>query len=274
MKSSSLPRRLCGAIVCIGFLAWGASASALEELSVQEAYEHLISPASTYPNDFTERDLEAIAVFRNHPEEAKALLVAKFLSGERKEEGMGKYLNIFSPEQKRDLIQEILRHYPPGTLGTPFTGYLAYFGDAKDMERLKAIFALRPDAEGTRRVATLMAESDNAHAHAALLELKDTAPGKWQESPDVKKLFAKTASTQPSSTTSATESQTAAPSSPKELGEQSKPSQMAANPAPANGTTQDAESSAGFLRWSWALGAALVVLGLVFFWAKRRGNSS
>lgn len=249
---------------------WCVDVCAKEMTGVNEAYEYLVSPSSSYPNDFTKKDLEAIAVFRKYPEEAKALIVANFLAGAHKEERMGKYLNIFTPEQKDEIIQDILKHYPLGSADTPFTGYLAYFGAAKDMERLKSLISHHPDAEAVRSVATLMAESDNAQSHAALLELKDKVPGKWQDSPDVQKLFEKVKSIQSASPASVGGSQTSSVHQPKSAGDQTKLLRMAADSPFAADTPMSPEPRANHVWWHWGLGAALAFLGLLLFYFKHR----
>jgi hypothetical protein len=65
------------------------------------------------------------------------------------------------------------------------------FGDMEDMARLKAEIAFAPDSERARKIAAEFATSVNQNAQQALLQIKDSATGKWREHPDVKAFLAK-----------------------------------------------------------------------------------
>jgi len=237
-----------------GCFFWTSVAAAQPEMSVPETFDYLRGPESTFPNDFTKKDREAIKVFRENPKEGIDLIVAKFRSNELTDETIRKYLLVVSEPQKREIIQEILKKYAPGAPGTPFLGYLAYFGDAQDMERLKAIFVQRPNDDDTRDIATLMAQSANTHAHAALLRWKDQLPGKWQESPDVQKHFSKNAATGRNSSLGI-----AVPSAATTDGAKG------TSPATRTGQTHAADPAAHGSK-SWLLWIAIVLGGTVIVW--------
>ena len=161
-----------------------------EAMSVREAYEFLMSPEAQYPRETSPKDRAAVSVLSQNLEQTKEILISALSKRGKVERNTTALLMLFPRETALEIARSVQASFEIDDLETPLLALIVNYGEATDMERVKKLFAAHSDSKGVAGLAVGIAQSENIHAHAALIEMRKTVPGKWQESFDVKKLFA------------------------------------------------------------------------------------
>ena len=162
-----------------------------ENRDVVEAWRFLNSQYQRGDSIMTKQEARALETLRRNKAEAEALVLAALRKGGARGRADGWAGAIFERHELLRIARIVTSSYSATDKDIPFVGFLTYYGEKQDMKLLKEWVALDPDSEGAVQQTALMAESDNPHAHAALLELKKEVPGKWQESYYSKRFFAR-----------------------------------------------------------------------------------
>lgn len=165
---------------------------AVESAEVMAAWKVLHSPPSG-ESDITmyKESKEALEVLRRNKPATERLIIAALSKGGVDDQAVDAAIRIFQQSEVLLIARKIVSTYQVGDASIPFIGYLTEKGEQQDMELIKKLVAFHPDSESAVRQTALMAESKNPYAQAALFELRNTTPGKWQESFWVKRFFNK-----------------------------------------------------------------------------------
>jgi hypothetical protein len=181
-------KQVLALLACL--LGWSLSAA---ETSVAEAWDYMMQPHGPRGDNpgLTDGEVRAMNVLRANKAEVERRVVAAMRKGGGAVNLEAMAAMIFNRTDLLRIAREVVRTYEVGDKDIPFIGCLTYHGEKQDMKLLKEWIALDPDSDNAVEWTALMAASDNPHAHAALLELKNEVPGKWQKSDYSKRFFAR-----------------------------------------------------------------------------------
>jgi len=170
----------------------GLSLSAAES-SVAEAWNYLMQPHGPRGDNpgLTDGEVRAMKVLRANKAEVERRVVAAMRKGGGAVNLEAMAAMIFNRTDLLRIAWAVVSTYEAGDKDIPFIGCLAAHGEKQDMKLLKEWVALVPDSDNAVEVTALMAASNNPHAHAALLELRNEVPGKWLQSDYSKRFFAR-----------------------------------------------------------------------------------
>jgi hypothetical protein len=162
------------------------------DTAVAEAWDYLNRPRARDDSvGLTDGELRALRVLRANKAEVEQWVIAAMRKGGGNRELEGTAALIFNKTEILRIARAVVSTYEVGDKDMPFIGFLIFFGEKQDMKLLKELVALDPDSEGAEQQIGMMDQSNNPNAHAALFELKDEVPGKWQESYYSKRFFAR-----------------------------------------------------------------------------------